>query len=103
MLVRRQIRKKKTPITYGKGGTVHSNVKSGISGSDDIVVDHVNHEEGSGSRYNILYEEEPGGTNMHDMQEEMDGQAPLSQDGLHVAKAQNSLEKFQSIYKKVLK
>ncbi|XLR48017.1 hypothetical protein S83_032677 [Arachis hypogaea] len=103
MLVRRQIRKKKPPITYGKGGTVHSNVKGGISGGDDIGVDHVNHEEGSGSRYNILYEEEPGGTNMHKIQETMDRQTPLSQDGLHVAKAQNSFEKSQPIYKKVLK
>ncbi|KAL4316503.1 hypothetical protein AHAS_Ahas15G0291600 [Arachis hypogaea] len=45
---------------------------SGISGSDDSVVDHVKYEEGSGSHYNILYEEEPGGTNMYDMQEDID-------------------------------
>ncbi|RYQ93893.1 hypothetical protein Ahy_B09g100109 [Arachis hypogaea] len=100
MMVRRQNKKKKAISSNGKGGNIHE-INRGEKLAPEDIVESI--EEGRGSRYNILYEENPHDVEVHAMHVDSEKSINNTQDGLQAAKAHNNVEKIQPIYKKILK
>ncbi|XP_025635616.1 uncharacterized protein [Arachis hypogaea] len=100
MMVRRQNEKKKAISSNEKGGNIHE-INRGEKLAPEDIVESI--EEGRGSRYNILYEENPQDVEVHAMHVDSEKSINNTQDGLQAAKAHNNVEKIQPIYKKILK